>query len=208
MEIIVSLASFFIFFIRNIIGCVNKPYVTYRKLSEQKSGNGQIFYIFLLIIGYFSFASVVKTGLRNPFLLTVKFNLLLITFAIGFLISILIFYLCGSLFKSKFSPIKVVVLWSYSMLPTIIWFFVTSILYVMLPPPRTFSSLGKIYSISFISFSIGLLYWKVILYYLTLRFGLRLELQRIMIVSSVFIPVVIIYSLIAYNLGIYKIPFI
>jgi len=197
-----------IFFGKNLVGCINKPYVTYRKLTDEKTDPWQILYIFILVVGYFTFASLLRTGMRNPFLLTIKFNSLFLAFIIGFLLTVLLFVLVGKIVGSQVQPKTIFVLWSYSLLPTIIWFFVTSVLYVILPPPRTLTFLGKIYSVIYVAFSMALLWWKLILYYLTLRFGLRIDLFRITLVSTLVIPCLVGYSLLMYRMGIFRIPFI
>jgi hypothetical protein len=208
MEKAVYFTKLFVYFLRNTVGCINKPYITYRKLAEDKTDGLQTIYIMFMVLGYFTFASLLRAGIRNPYLLTFKFNSLTLAFISGFLLSIAIFILMGKVLRGETKIRQVFVLWSYSLLPTVIWFFATSILYIVLPPPRTFSILGKISSIVFISFSIGLLFWKVILYYLTLRFGLRFDLKRIFYTTAIFLPVISLYTLITYKMGIFRIPFI
>lgn len=99
-------------------------------------------------------------------------------------------------------------LWGYSLIPTVIWFFVTSLLYIVLPPPRTSSVQGVLFSIFFLVFSITLFFWKATITYLTLRFGLRLDLSRILVVLVVTIPLLVLYSIGMFRLGIFRIPFI
>lgn len=198
----------FILFSRNTVGCINKPYVTYRKLADEKTDSWQTVYIFILVIGYFAFASLIRAGLKNPFLLTFKFNSLFLGGLTGFFFIILLLAVFGRIIGSQIRLKTVFTLWSFSLLPTIVWFFATSILYVVFPPPRTLTVLGKAYSLLYIAFSLALLFWKLILYYLTLRFGLRLVLAKIMLVSLLVIPSLISYSLLMYRLGIFRIPFI
>jgi hypothetical protein len=208
MDKILLFIKLFIAFFQNSIGSVNKPYITYRKLSEPKSDVRQIIYILLITVGYFSFAALVKSGIRNPYLMTMKFNFLVIAFGAGFVLSIFLFYVLGKILKSRFTLKSLILLWGYSLLPTIVWFMITSVLYILLPPPRTFSLLGKFYSIVYIAFSISLFYWKAILYYLTLRFGLKLEFVKILISTAIYIPIVLIFTFITYKAGIFRIPFI
>jgi hypothetical protein len=207
-DLIIFCLRLIILFLRNVLGCINKPYITYRKLADNSADVKQVVFIVLLVLGYFSLASLIKTGIRNPFLLTAKFNSLLITFIIGFILSLSVFYIMGKINNKSVILKSIIILWAYSLLPTIIWFFITSVFYIILPPPRNLTVLGKIYSIVYISFSIGILYWKVILYYLTLRFGLRFDFKKIMITTSVYLPVMSIFSIEAYRLGVFRIPFI
>lgn len=197
-----------ILFCRNTVGCINNPYVTYRKLADEKTEWGSTIYILLFSAGYFLFASLVRTGLRNPFLLTIQFNTLLLGGLLGFLFFVLSLFLLGRLVGSTGSLKSLCILWAYSLLPTLMWFFTTSFLYILLPPPRTVSFLGKLYSVLFFSFSLALFLWKVILYYLTLRFGLRIDLPRIMFVSVAVVLEVVGFALIMYRLAIFRIPFL
>lgn len=205
---IVHLLRLFILFARNVYGTINKPYITFRKLAETEKDFWQVIYIYIVIFSYFGLVSLARAGLRNPFLLTMEFNILIFGGLSGFAAVILLVYLFAMIYKVHTKITAIILLWSYTLLPTLIWFFGTTILYILLPPPRTLTVQGKIYSIIYIAFSIGLLYWKVILYYLTLRFALRIDLFRI-ILSSVFIwAYTFLYALIMYRLGIFRIPFI
>lgn len=207
-DFFLTLLKLSIFFGRNTIGCLNRPYITYRKLSEEKTEAGQTIYIFILTVVYFAFVSLLRTGIRNPYLLTIKFNSLFWGGCFGFLASIFLLFVLGRLLGSKGSFKTLFILWAYSLLPTLVWFFLTSFAYLILPPPRTLSIWGKMYSVLFIAFSIALLSWKIILYFLTLRFGLRFDLGKIMVISTMLAPFFIAYSVLMYRLGIFRIPFI
>lgn len=198
----------FIFFGRNLLGCINNPYITYRRLSAEESDLEQTVFIPILVILYFIFIATLRFGMGNPFFLTVKFNTLLFSSLFGFAMMLGIFYIGGRLVGSK-GPLKqIYLLWVYTLVPTLLWFFITSILYILLPPPRTMTFWGKLYSVVFVAFSIAVLFWKIILYYLTLRFSLKLDLARIIQISILVIPTVLIYSLLMYEWGIFRIPFI
>ncbi len=207
-DIFLKLLRWFIIFSRNANGCLNSPYVTYRKLASTKADLGHTFYLFLLVVLYFSFASLVKTGVRNPFLLTYKFNILFFSALFGFILIILLIFLLGKLTGERVELLTIYKLWIYSLLPTLCWFFLTSILSIFLPPPRSLSLPGKIYSLVFMSFSLMVFFWKLILYYLTLRFGLRFGFFKIVFVSAAILPFFVLYSTIMYKLGIFRVPFI
>lgn len=207
-DLFLTLLKLSIFFGRNTIGCINRPYITYRKLSEERTDVRQTIYIFILAVSYFAFASLLRTGVRNPYLLTVKFNSLLLGGCFGFLASVFLLLVLGRLLGYKGSFKTLFILWAYSLLPTLVWFFLTSFAYLILPPPRTLSIWGKMYSVLFIAFSIALLSWKIILYFLTLRFGLRFGIGKIISISTVLAPFFIAYSVLMYRLGIFRIPFI
>lgn len=203
-----KLLKLLILFLRNSYGCLSYPYLTYRKLSNTKTDVQQTLFIFILIALYFLFAGLIRSGMKNPFILTLKFSSLIFSFLTGFVIIMLLFYLAAKLTKTDWVLRKVFILWSYSLWPTLIWFLVTSILYLLLPPPRSFSMLGKLYSLIFISFSLALLLWKFILYFLTLRFGLKFNFYQIGLSSLIIFPILSIYSVVMYRLGIFRIPFI
>lgn len=207
-KLILSSTRTVILFGRNLLGSINAPYVTYRKLSGENVKLHQTFVIIFIVVMYFLFVSTLRMGVHNPFLLTVKFNSLLAASTAGFVGMIILFYFLGKLTGGSGTLRKIYILWSFSLMPTLVWFFTTSFLYIILPPPRTISLLGKLYSGVFIAFSLSVFLWKIVLYYLTLRFSLRLDLWKIAQVSAVVIPAVIIYSLIMYRLGIFRIPFL
>lgn len=207
-KIALSYIRSFILFGRNLIGSINTPYITYRKLASEKIDLRQTVFIPMFVILYFVFVSTLRSGIRNPYLLTVKFNLLVLASIFGFLIMLGLFYIGSSLVGGKRDLRKIYTLWIFSLIPTLIWFFATSILFLFLPPPRTMSVFGKLYSVVFISFSTSVLLWKVILYYLTLRFSLRVDLWKIIQISAVVAPFIFIYSLLMYRMGIFRIPFI
>ena len=198
-----------ILFLRHLLGTIYNPYATFRQISLPGQDIRQIIFIHLLIFIYFLLTGLLKTGFSNPYLLTIKFNSLYFSSYLGFALVIFLFYLGSLLLRFKNFPlIRIILLWSYSLLPTLFWFFITSLMYLFLPPPRTLSYPGKIYSLVYLAFSLTLLFWKIILYYLTLRFGLRLDLYKITLISLLIIPVIFLYSFFMYRLGIFKIPFI
>lgn len=198
----------FILFSRNCAGCITAPYATYRKLAKETTDFEQSLYIIFLSVAYFGFASIVRSGFNNPFLLTLKFNALVIGAVAGFLFITGVYFLLGRALGGTGTIKTIAFLWSFTLLPTIIWFFGTSILYLLFPPPRTLSIPGKTYSLFFTIFSLGLLYWKLILAYLTLRFGIKLDLYRIVFIALIMLPLIGLYSLIMYHFKIFRIPFL
>lgn len=198
----------FFLFLKNTFGCLNSPYITYRKLAQSKNAFSSLIFIFFLVFLYFSFSSFLRIGKFHPLLLTLKLNLLFLGAFLGFVLMVFSLYFLGKTVGGEGDWRKIILLWSYSLLPTLFWFFMTSFLSLLFPPPRTLSFLGKIYSLFFISFSLTLFFWKLILYYLTLRFGLKLDFLKILKVSFFLGPVVISYSILMYKLGIFKVPFI
>lgn len=208
ISFLIILVRYLLVFMKNVWGCLNTPYVTYRRLIYEKIHLKTTFFIWMLVVSYFLFAASLRAGTDNPYLLTLQLNILLGSAVSSFFIFLLVLFILGKKVGGKGNFVGLYILWIYTLLPTISWFFSTSIFYLILPPPRTFSIWGKMFSVFFITLSLAFLIWKIILYYLTLRFALKLDLVKISLVSVVFAPIVIIYAMIMYRLGIFRIPFI
>jgi hypothetical protein len=199
----------FLDFGKNSFGLMNNSYVTARKLVYGHKDYRSLFFLYLFILSYFVFASLVRVGLGNPYILTFHFNLMLFGAVAGFIFSYYGLIILGRIFTAtEINKEGFFLLWSYSYLPTLMWFFFTSVFYLLLPPPRTLSYQGKAFSIMFIALSLVLLFWKIVIYYLSLRFGMKLDLTKIVFVSVIFFPAVFLYSLLMYRLGIFRVPFI
>ena len=108
---------------------------------------------------YFVVASIVKTSLFRPYLLTRQFVVLSsaagLTFCRGFP-----FRCIGDVFGAKGSSKGLALGWGYSLLPTAAWFWMTSLLYVLIPPPRTTSVPGMIFSVLYLIISATLYFGK------------------------------------------------
>lgn len=203
---VLGMLSLFRSFIANTFGSVRSPYATYRKLTEDDPY--QLIFIFFLCGVYFFFISPIRLHTLHPFLLTLNTARLFTTSLGAYLTICGFFLLAGKVLKSTVDLRAVLLTWGYSLIPTLVWFFVTSLFYVVLPPPRTETVLGRFASLMFISFSLSLFFWKGLLYYLTLRFALKLDLPRIAGVSMVFFPLLLAYSFYMYKLGIFRVPFV
>ena len=194
-------------FARTIVGMVNHPYETYRRVVI-RANPWELVYLAAVSAAYFALASVVKTASFRPFLLTRQFVVLTTGALISFTVSLTALWLLARLLGGQGKLRALAVAWAYTLVPTLTWFLATSVLYVVIPPPRTTGPLGIIFSIVYLVFSATLFYWKATLAYLTLRFGMRLDLPRIVGVFLAAAPVFIFYSLAMYRLGIFKIPFL
>ncbi len=185
---------------RRYLNLIFTPYKTMRKISLEKDLM-QVYIILGSIVLYFSFRSF-WIKLQFPFFLYI------LIFILDFAFTILFFYLIGSLFSKETSPRSLIFTLSYALYPTLTWFLANSIFYLLIPPPRTFSLLGRVFSIFFMTFSISLLFWKIILFYLAIRFSTKLNffsiLYLIILYALFLIP--IIYGM--YILGLSKVPFI
>lgn len=192
---------------RTTLGLVTRPYETYRSITD-RGGAGELVYVSALLLCYFALASLVKVSEFRPFLLTKQFLVLGLGAGSGAILSILLISIFGNMLGSKVRVGSVIMAWGYTLIPTVIWFLATSLLYVVLPPPRTASIAGILFSMLFLVFSATLLWWKITLVYLTLRFTLRLNLGKCALVALFSAPFLMIWSIMMYTLGIFKVPFI
>ncbi|MEN9327474.1 MAG: hypothetical protein RI947_282 [Candidatus Parcubacteria bacterium] len=171
-----------------------------RKISLETDYT-QVYIILAIIFIYFQIAFRVREYNYQP-LLTFIF------FLINSAFTVLFFYLFAKIFK-KTSPLSTYIFtFAYSLIPTFIWFLSNSALYYFLPPPRTISVLGKAFSLFFLSFSISLLLWKVILFYLFVRFSTKLPFFSIIFLISLYLAIIAPYTVILYRLDISRIPFL
>lgn len=207
MDILGSLAVAGITFGRNVIGITTRPYETYRRIVE-KGSSWELAYVGVVLACYFALASIVKTAAFRPFLLTRQFVVLVAAAGLSFLITVAILWVGSKLVGGTGSFRTLARAWAYTLIPTVLWFLATSVLYVILPPPRTTSPLGVAFSLLFLLCSAMLFWWKLQLGYLALRFGMRLDLLKIMAVAVFSAVILGFYSVSMYRLGIFKVPFI
>lgn len=202
-QLIVSAALFG----KHVVGIVVRPYETYRKLVE-RGGVWELVYVFALAAVYFALASLVRVDAFRPFLLTKQFVVLGGGGAAIFILATLVFWIVGNILGGKGTYHKLVLCWGYTLIPTVCWFLMTSLLYVVLPPPRLDSLKGNAFSLLFLIVSCTLFFWKAVLYYLTLRFALRLDFVKITVVTVVSMPIFVGVSVWMYRMGIFRVPFI
>jgi hypothetical protein len=209
MELITHTASFLYSFVRKFVGVIFWPYKTYFLLSSEKTPSFGIFLLFIV-----PFYSVIATIIRNGLFHTNFLFLLRVfvsqTFAIWatFLLSFVGLLILAELLKKSHHELVVFNLWAFTYIPTYIWFGITALLYFMFPPPRTLSLLGQTFSILFITFSLFLLLWKLLLYYLTLRIGLKMTLLQTILASVLLFPLFGLFSLLSYKFNIFRVPFV
>jgi len=209
MELLSRTLAFLYNFLRKLFGVIFWPYNTYFSLSSEKTPSIGIFLLFIV-----PFYSVIATIIRNGLFHTNFLFLLRIfvtqTFAIWttFLFSFIGLLILAELLKKSHRELTIFNLWAFTYVPTYIWFGITALLYFFLPPPRTFSLLGESFSILFVAFSIFLLFWKLLLYYLTLRIGLKMTLQQIILSSVLLFPLFGLFSLLSYKFNIFRVPFV
>ena len=161
----------------------------------------QIFLIFFFIFIYFKFVYFLRDD-------SYPASFTFFIFLFNFFIMIFFFYFLVRFFGKKPKLLPFVFTFSYSLLPTFFWFISVSFLHLLLPPLRTVSFLDQFFSIFFITYSLSLLLWKVILFYLALRFSTKLGFYRIIYMITLFILWFIPYSVLLYYLKIFRVPFI
>lgn len=192
---------------RNLLGIIFRPYETYRRIADRGS-LWELVYLGVLLAIYFAISSVVKTASFRPFLLTKQFVVLALAVGMSFVFTVIVLYGIARTVGGKGRLRALAIAWAYTLIPTLVWFLTTSLLYVLLPPPRTARPLGIIYSLLYLVFSATLFFWKMTLAYLTLRFGMRLDLARILLVAVILLPLLGVYSWLMYQWGIFKVPFL
>lgn len=207
MDIVSNLIIDGVTFGRTCIGLILRPYETYRRIIHHGK-LGELVFVALFLCVYFALASVVKVAEFRPFLLTQQFLVLVLGAISGALVATLSLAVAGRMFGARVNITALLLSWAYTLIPTVSWFFVTSFLYLLLPPPRTTSVLGVIFSLLFLIFSITLLWWKVTVSYLTIRFGLRLDLWKSVLVAFLCAPGVAFWAWSMYSLGVFKVPFL
>ena len=201
--LIVSLYSF----IRTLVGIVVRPYETYRRIIL-KGTSWELLFVGALLSVYFTVNAIVKTPAFRPFVLTRHFVKTSVAVLVTALFVSWLLWIVGKCFGGKGEYKRFLLGWSYTLIPTLCWFFFTSLLYVIIPPPRTTHPTGGALSLVFLTISAVLFFWKIILSYLSLRFGLKLDLVRILGILLICAPVIGIYSIGMYRLGIFRVPFL
>lgn len=186
-----SFVASFLIVLRRSILLILTPYRTMRKISLE-TDKLQIFWIAFFVVTYFLTVGLVK----------------ILTFIVLFVSTILFMLAVGLSLKKKIKISSMLFTFSYGLLPTTIWFYMSLVLLYLLPPPRTQSLQGKVFSVLYVSFSLSLLLWKIILSYLAIRFSLKLGFYSTMIALIFYIGFIAILSYFGLTLGLSKVPFI
>ncbi len=173
-----------------------------RRIAEE-TDYMQIFVIFGIILVYFVSADKFREYNYEPGIL------FLLTF-FHYAATVFFFYMAATIMQKgrEFTFQSFLFTFAYALIPTIIWFTVTSWLYAIIPPPRTLSMLGKSFSIVYISFSIAILAWKMILQYLAIRFSTKFSFYSIVYSILIYLVIVIPYAIFMYSLRFFRIPFL
>lgn len=200
--IIVSFLASLLLVIQRIFLLAISPYKTMRKIAEETDYQ-QIFIIFVLVLTYFLSADRFREYNYEPGIL------FLLTF-FHYAATVLFFYMAATIMQKEreYTFQSFLFTFAYALIPTIIWFSITSWLYAILPPPRTFSLLGKSFSLIYITFSVAILAWKIILEYLAIRFSTKFSFFSIVYSIIFYLVAVLPYSLFMYSLKFFRIPFL
>lgn len=176
---------------QNSIGLIATPYFTMRHIALRPRTFHALLYIIL------AFLYLGSLNMRR-----IWFFLLQMT------VTFVFFYAAAKVYRRPARAVSVISLFSYTLLPTIIWFFTNRLISYVLPPPRTTSMLGVGFSVLFVAFSISLLVWKAILFYLAARYSLRQHFFTVMYTIVLYIPIAISLTYLGYVLGISRVPFL
>ncbi len=171
-----------------------------RKISQERD-YWQVGVILFIVFVYFKFVYFLRTD-------SYPATFIFLVFLFNLCLTIFFFYGLGRLSTKNVQLSSFIFTFSYSLLPTLIWFISNSILYKLIPPPRTFSTLGKAFSTFFIAYSVSLLLWKMILFYLSIRFSAKLNFYRTIYLIILYLCIFLPYSLLLYHFKIFRIPFI
>lgn len=179
---------------------ITAPYKTMRKISSETDMT-QVYIIVAMVFLYFQISYRLKEYPSDPLLVFVAF--------IGnFALTVGFYYLFARIFRKNPEWKSFIFTYAYTLIPTLIWFIANSIFYLLLPPPRTLSIAGKAFSMFFLTFSISVLCWKLILFYLFVRFSTRLSFPTIAYLFLIYLSISAPYSVILYRFGIFRVPFI
>lgn len=212
MRYISHVLAAFVVVLHRSIQLILKPYETMRSIS-QRTYPTQIGIIAMCIYIYFVYASAIRTRTFDPVILSSSSLWTFIYFLLTFILVTGYFYFFGHVAqrfkKAQPSDYRVFVsLFAYSLIPTFLWFLATSTLFVLVPPPRGITLLGKAFSVIFIVYSITLLLWRFNLLYISLRFALKAKFYTILFAIGSFCAWFGLYAVLMYRLGIFRIPFI
>jgi hypothetical protein len=199
-SIAVDILSSLLLVLKRFFLLIITPYKTMRKISLEND-YWQIAIILFLVFLYFKFIYYLRP---NPYPATFVF----IIFIFNFSLTVLFFYFFSKKLNKDIKLSNFIFTLSYSLFPTLIWFIVNSFLFLLIPPPRTLSILGRVFSIFFISFSVSFLIWKIILVYLAIRFSSKLNFYRIIYSILLYLCLFLPYSVFLYQLKIFRVPFI
>ncbi|MCX7996174.1 MAG: hypothetical protein N2691_00235 [Patescibacteria group bacterium] len=185
---------------RRSVALIFYPYKTMREIAREDDFL-QIGILFTIILIYYLGVNTIRDTAWHPL---IQFLFV----GINYTGTIFFTYIFAQIHRTGASLRPYFFLFSYAMIPTIIWFYMNSLLYVALPPPRNITLTGKVFSLVFITLSVSLLTWKILLWYLAVRYATRLKFYDILLIGVLFFAFLLPYALLLYNLSLFRIPFI
>ncbi len=177
--------------LQHSIGLIVAPYYTMRRIATRPRLLHAVLYVLLALL-YLASLNLQRVGF----------------FLIQISVTYIFFYFVSWVLGKTASLKQLIVLFTYTLLPTIIWFLVSRAVAIVLPPPRTTSMLGVTFSIVYIAFSLSLLIWKAILFYLAARYSLRQHFFLVMYTIVLYIPLAVTMAYVSYVMGVARIPFL
>jgi hypothetical protein len=199
-RVFAEIAASFLMVFRRVARLVAVPYKTMREIAGERD-IGQLLILFGFIFAYFVVANTVKpTGMPS----VVEFAIALF----NYVATVLFVLFFSRLMGHKENVSAPFFTFGYALVPTFAWFIVNTLLFVLLPPPRSVTLLGQTFSIVFIALSISLLAWKIMLWYLAVRFSTKLSFYEIMFLAVLYAAVAVPYAFFMYHLGFSRIPFL
>lgn len=199
-ELLLSLTAAALIVVRRSVYLILYPYRTMRTISI-KSNKQQVWIIFFIAFCYFAASHRIR---NSPLQGLLAFGVFLGLFYV----TVTFFYLLSVRSRPQISFSSFVYTFSYTLVPTLFWFWTTTLLFIILPPPRMYTPLGTGFSIFFVAYSLSLLAWKLILVYLAVRFSSRQGIYRIVYMMILYLIIFLPVSVFFYYQRLFRIPFI
>ena len=190
-RIAITAAHESIILLQHSVGLIVAPYFTMRRIAVRPRLIHAVLYVLLALL----YLASLNTGRVGFFLIQIS-------------VTYIFFYIASWMLGKTASLKQLIVLFTYTLLPTILWFLVSRAVAVVLPPPRTTSMLGVGFSILYIAFSLSLLIWKAILFYLAARYSLRQHFFVVMYTIVLYMPLAVTMAYVSYVMGVARIPFL
>lgn len=208
-KILISIIASTILLFRNVFRVFKDPYTAMRDIAREKDML-QVVFVLVICCGYFAYAASIRHQTLNPFIVTTSAMASSIGFLATFGLSVAFLYVSGRMFHvSQKNVIRSLCsLSAYSLIPTLLWFYATSTLFLLLPPPRQLTAMGTFFSIVFVTYSLILLNWRFMLLYITIRFSLRTSFSTTMKIATLYLLLMMPYSMLLYKIGLFRVPFI
>jgi hypothetical protein len=188
------LVAYLVNFAYTVGSFVYNPFDNFRRVTKHKNPLVSLPIWFLIFVYFFLSGFIYRKSSMIAILL--------------FSFFVLIFLIISSIFRKKIIFQEILNVWSFSYLPTLLWFWVNLLLYVFLPPPRSHFFSGYIFAFVYLFFSLLCLYVKIICLFVLFKFVIKLNLTKTIVSMFVIWGVVICLGIVLYHLHLFRIPFI